>query len=173
MKEQIEQDVWKWITDYIEVNHEFYDNKFAPCPFAKRARLKGQVSVVAWQIGSYKKFIQEQLNDLTQSEQTVKVMVFPPSFRYAYLTRYYIKRLNKKIVADDYYIQCGNAIDTDSKYSGLSGNYSVAIINKLSDVLSGHNALKSTTYYDNWTEHHYYNVVGVRQNVKDEYEQTN
>ena len=166
MKEHIEEDIWKWITEYIEVNHEFYNNKFPPCPFARKARLNGQVGIAVWQQGTYKQFIQQELTTLLDSDQTVRVMVFPPSFRYAWLTRHHIKQLNRKIVYQDCYIQCGNAVDTVSRYKGFSGNYSVAIINKLSDVLKGHEALKSTSYYDNWSKEHYHNVVEVRQQIK-------
>jgi hypothetical protein len=166
MKELIEKDIWDWIENYIEVSHEFYNDKFSPCPFARKARLGGDLSVTAWQTGSYQKFIEEQL----QKTPTVKVMVFPPNFRYAWLTRYYIRNLNKKIVSQDRYIQCGNAVDTESRYPGLKGNYSIVIINKLSDIISGHQALKSTNYYNNWSKKHYHNVVEVRQQIKDKYE---
>ena len=167
MKELIEKDIWTWITDYIEVNHEFYGGKFSPCPFAYKARISGNMEVTAWETGNYKSFIEQQLSN---SNRIIKVMVFPPSFKYAWFTRYQIKNLNKKIVAQDRYIQCGNAVNTISRYNGLPGNYTVVIINNLSEVLAGHTALKATNYYDNWSEKHYFNVVTVRQTIKDKYE---
>jgi hypothetical protein len=57
MKTEIEQDIWNWITNYIEVNHEFYNYKFPPCPYARTARLKGSVDIVAYESGNIKKFI--------------------------------------------------------------------------------------------------------------------
>ena len=170
MKELINNDIWNWISDYIEVNHEFYDNKFSLCPFARKARLKGDVSVTSWKSGSYKQFIK---NQLSLNSTTVKVLVFPPNFRFAWMTRFYIKNLNKELVTNDMYIQCGNAVNTNSRYPGLKGNYSVVIINKLSDVLSAHRSLLSTNYYAKWTPQHYHNVVTVRQQIKDSYEKIN
>lgn len=167
MKEQIEKDIWEWITDYIEVNHEFYGYKFSPCPFAYKARVSGNVEVAVWETGSYRSFITQQL---LNPDRKIKVLVFPPNFKYAWFTRYYIKHLNKKIVAQDQFIQCGNAISTVSRYNGLSGNYTVVIINNLSEVLDAHEALKYTSYYDNWSEKHYFNVVTVRQTIKEKYE---
>jgi hypothetical protein len=107
------------------------------------------------------------------SDKKIKVVVFPPNFKYAWLTRYYVKNLNKKLVAQDRFIQCGNAVNTVSKYKGLSGNYTVVIINNLSELISGHAALKNTNYYDNWSKKHYSNVVTARQNIKDDYEKNN
>jgi len=169
MKELIENDIWKWITDYIEASHEFYDNKFSLCPFARKSRLSGNVAVFAWQTGSYRAFIEQRILETS----TVKVLVFPPSFRYNWFARYYVKNLNKKLVSKDMYAQCGNAVSTDSRYYGLGGNYSIVIINKLSDILSGHQSLIGTDYYKNWTTRHYYNIVTVRQQTKDKYEKIN
>jgi hypothetical protein len=169
MKELIEKDILDWVENYIEVNHEFYNNKFSPCPFARKARLGGNLLITAWESGSYRSFIEDQL----QKTPTVKIMVFPPSFKYAWFTRYYIRNLNKKIVSQDCYIQCGNAVNTESKYPGLKGNYSIVIVNKLSDIIAGHMSLKSTNYYANWTKQHYHNVVEVRQQIKDRYGKIN
>jgi hypothetical protein len=170
MKELIEKDIWDWMTAYLEVNHEFYDYKFSPCPFARKARMSGNVEVIVWEAGSYKSLIAQQL---LNSDKKIKVVVFPPNFKYAWLTRYYVKNLNKKLVAQDRFIQCGNAVNTVSKYKGLSGNYTVVIINNLSELISGHAALKNTNYYDNWSKKHYSNVVTARQNIKDDYEKNN
>ena len=159
MKNLIEKDIWQWITDYIEINHKFYDYKFPPCPYARGARLKGTLDVVAWTEGKYKTFINEQTSDLLQSNKTVRVLVFPPIFRWNWFVRRHIANLNKNLVPQDYYIQYGGAIDTVSKYLGLPGSYVIVIINRLSDVLAGHEALKSTTYYQNWSDTHYHIVV--------------
>jgi len=167
MKELIEKDIWAWMTDYLEVNHEFYDYKFSPCPFAYKARMSGNVEVIVWETGSYKSLINQQL---LNPDKKIKVIVFPPNFKYAWLTRYYVKNLNKKLVAQDRFIQCGNAVDTVSKYKDLGGNYTVVIINNLSELILGHEALKNTSYYDNWSKKHYYNIVTERQNIKEKHE---
>jgi hypothetical protein len=166
---QAEQDIWEWIKEFIEVPHAFYDYKFAPCPYAKAARLNNEVDVVAYTNGSVKKFIQASVDELMESGNfNQRVMVFPPSFKWKLHVHWFIKRLNRKTVPLDYYIQYGAAKNTYSKYPGLKGPYMLVIINKLSNVMAGHRALLGTNYYDNWTESHYYAVVGRRQELINE-----
>ena len=173
MKDLIEQDIWTWIAEYIEVNHEFYDYKFPPCPYARGARLRGALDVQAWTAGSARDFIDEQTHSLVaHAVKTVRVMVFPPSFRWNWLARWHIRNLNKTLVPQGYYIQYGGAVETASRYPGLKGEYVIVIVNRLQDVLEGHAALKSTAYYRNWSAQHYHNVVERRQQVYDRYKDT-
>jgi hypothetical protein len=69
----------------------------------------------------------------------------------------------------DLYAQIGSAIKTKSKYSGLfeTGPYGIVIINRLSDILNGHQSLLKTDYYKSWSKEHYDAVVTRRQEVAD------
>ena len=142
MKNIVEKDIWEWIKNYIEVNHEFYDYKFSPCPYAKSARLKN--------------------NNLT-----TKILAFPNYFKFNICLKFLINNINKKLVKRDYYIQYGNAVGTDSVYDG--GPYFIIIINKLSDVLSAQNSLAKTDYYSFWSSKHYDTVVNRRKNFFEKY----
>jgi hypothetical protein len=175
MKKQIEQDIWKWITDYVEVNHEFYDYKFPPCPYARAARLKGLVEVSAWTQSSKINFIRQAVNNaVSQGKINTLVMVFPPWFRWCFITRWFIKALNKHIIPKDFYIQYGGAVETQSIYPGVGAGqpYVVVILNRVSDVLAGHKSLSRTNYYDKWGPEHYHNVVDRRQQMIDKYRRT-
>jgi hypothetical protein len=166
MKNEIEQDIWEWIKDYIEVNNEFYDYKFPPCPYAKAARLKGLVDVVAYEGGNSYEFIETLTNDLiNEKKYNVRIMVFPAIMRWNYLLHWRIRKLNINIIPQDFYLQYGKANDTNDKTSVLLKNkpYFIVIVNKLSDVLSGHQSLLKTDYYDQWTNKHYDEVVVRRQ----------
>jgi hypothetical protein len=171
-KVNIEQDLWSWVTNYIEVNHKFYDYKFPPCPYAKAARLKDLVNVTAWDTGSAIGFIKEQTDKLiVEQKYNVQILVFPAKFKWYYHIRWSINQLNKKIISKDFYAQYGTAIKTKSQYSGLfeGGPYFIVIINKLSDVLKGHQSLNKTNYYAPWADHHYQDVVVRRQKMYDRY----
>ena len=172
MKTVIENDVWQWITNYIEVNHKFYDYKFPPCPYAKAARIKGLVTVTAYENGNINNFIKSQVDSIiTNKEFNVNVMVFPTRIQWFFHTHYFIHRLNKKIIDQDYYLQYGLAVKTASQYPGiLNGEpYFIVIINKLSDVLDGHKSLLKTQYYTPWAKTHYDNVVGRRNRTYEKY----
>ena len=172
MQEEIKQDLWQWITDYIEVNHKFYDYKFPPCPYAKSARVKGLVDIVAYESGNINDFIQPQVNDLIAGKKyNVRIMAFPARFKWYWQVKNFIVGLNNQIVPNDFYIQYGTALKTQCRYPGWfnSGPYFIVIVNKLSDVIAGHKALLSTDYYKSWAPHHYDAVVSRRQEMYKKY----
>jgi hypothetical protein len=168
MKQQIEQDIWNWLTGYIEVNHKFYDYKFPPCPYAKGARLKGLVDVQAYESGKIKAFISQQSHDLAENNKyNVRMLALPPRASWHFGLEQFLNDLNEQLVPLDYYAQYGTALQTSSRYSGWfnSGPYFIVIINKLSDVLTGHQALATTDYYKPWATDHYNDVVVRRQEM--------
>jgi hypothetical protein len=168
MIDQIRQDIWTWLTDYVEVNHKFYDYKFPPCPYARGARLRGLVDVRVYEQGSAIEFIQAEIADLiAESKYNVRILVLPPRARWDWRISRFVNRLNQRIIADDFYAQYGTANHTISRYPGWFnwGAYSIVIVNRLSDVLDGHRALTSTEYYRPWAKSHYDAVVTRRQHM--------
>ena len=168
MQSDIEQDIWNWVTNYIEVANEFYNYKFPPCPYAKSARLKGLMDIVAYKNGSIKDFINSQVNNIVEHKKfNVRVMIFPAHVRWYFHIHRHVQNLNKEIISKDYYAQYGRALQTASQYPGMFNGkpYFIVIVNKLSDILSGHESLLSTDYYDNWTTRHYEHVVNRREQI--------
>ena len=172
IKEQVENDIRDWIINFIEVNHKFYNYKFPPCPYARAARLKGQLDISVYESGNKLEFINNQIDQLiTLPNLKTRVIVFPPSIKYYFWLPLMIRQINKRIIGSDYYAQYGTAINTQSAYGGLLKNkpYRIVIVNKLSDVLEGHSALLKTDYYQPWAQHHYRTVVTVRQKLYDKF----
>ena len=173
IKDIVEHDIWEWIQNFIEVNHKFYGYKFPPCPYAKTARIKGLVAVHAYTNGNVFKFIKTMSNkNIEQNKHSVMVLVLPPRIKFInWIFSKFINNLNKTLVKNDYYAQYGTALTTTSSYTGLfnSGEYSIVIINKLSEILSGHKSLLKTDYYKPWAKHHYSAVVDRRQKMYDQY----
>lgn len=166
--EIIKQDIYDWVVNYIEANHEFYNYKFPPCPFAKSARLKGMLDIQVWEKDSYYDFVKHYANDMQNNTNfTVRILVFPHTLKYRFWMKKSIANLNTKFVSMDLYAQIGSAIKTTSKYPGLleTGPYGIVIINKLSDILSGHQSLLKTDYYKSWSKEHYDAVVTRRQEI--------
>ena len=169
-KDLIKQDIYDWVVNYIEANHAFYDYKFPPCPFAKAARLKGMLDIQVCEQGSYYNFAEKYVTSMsTDTNFTVRILVYPHSLKYRFWMKKQIAKLNTKIVGMDLYAQIGSAIKTKSKYPGLleTGPYGIVIINRLSDILSGHQSLLKTDYYKSWSDQHYHAVVTRRQGIVD------
>jgi hypothetical protein len=175
LKLQIESDIWDWIKNYLEVDHKFYDYNFPPCPYARGARLKNQVNVVAWESGGMIDFINHQVIGLIEEKKfNVCVMVFPTRAKYFFWLVWAVNRLNKNIISKDFYAQYGTALKTRSKYSDcVTGPYFIVIVNRLSDVLSGFRSLLKTDYYTPWKKHHYTAVVTRRQRLYEKYSKGN
>lgn len=170
MNDEIIDDIWNWVTSYIEVNHKFYDYKFPPCPYARAARLKGLLDVRRYHSGSKKDFIRAEVDKLIVDEKINNlIMVFPCRTRWNYFLKSYIEKLNETLIQHDYYAQYGTAITTKCRYPGLfnNGPYFVVLVNKLSDVMDAHNKLLKTDYYDFWDPQHYEDVVIRRQKASD------
>ncbi len=163
---QIEQDIWTWLTDYIEVEHKFYDYKFPVCPYARAARIKGTVSVKVYQSGSIKEFVKSTVAEtIADPKHNICIIIMPPRARWTLGLRTMIDNLNKEIMGQDYFIQIGNAVNTNSLYPGLfnKGNYFAVFLNQLTPVLEGYKYLLTTDYYSYWSKKHYKDVVVSRQ----------
>lgn len=166
----VEQDIWHWIENFVEKNHEFYDYKFPPCPYARTARLRGTVDVAAWHSGSYSKFINKQaLSLINDPKLSIRVLAFPARLRWYFWLHHWINKLNRQLIPQNYYAQYGLAVNTTSQYPGVFAGkpYFIVIINRLSDVLDAHGALVNTDYYKSWSKSHYHNVVTRRQQAYD------
>jgi hypothetical protein len=126
------------------------------------------MDIQVWQQGSYYRFAEQWALDMqSNSNYTVRILVFPHRMKYHFWMKKQIANLNKKIVAKDLYAQIGSAIKTHSQYPGMleQGPYGIVIINRLSDILNGHQSLLKTDYYKSWSAEHYDAVVTRRQNI--------
>ena len=70
--QQVEQDIWAWISDFVTAKNEFYNYKFAPCPYARQAVVSKTVDVQVWQFGNVREFIKDNAGSRygTASRQT-------------------------------------------------------------------------------------------------------
>ena len=174
LKALIEEDIWTWIKEYVEINHEFYGYKFPPCPYARAARLKGAIDLVAYERGDVKEFIRTHLQSLLDQPDkkiTQRALILPPRTQWKFGLTKFLNNLNIEIIPQNYYMQFGRAIKTQSQYPGFfnSGPYFIILINVLTEVLDGHKALLSTDYYKPWSKEHYDAVVGRRQEMYRKY----
>jgi hypothetical protein len=154
------EDILAWVKEFIEVNHEFYNYKFPPCPYAKSARLAGLLNIVACET-NITDFVYDSIRDIIlDSKYTVTILVLPDRARYYFWIRWWVSYINRILVKADYYAQYGVARVKDREYR-------IIIVNKLSDIISGHESLIKTDYYKNWTAQHYNAVVTRRQKIMD------
>ncbi|MCJ2070907.1 hypothetical protein MKK75_19285 [Methylobacterium sp. J-030] len=171
LHEQIEQEIVQWIKEFIVVPNDFYDGKFAPCPYAQAAMLARAVDVAVWQSGDPRRFIREQASSMRDSAgiQT-RVIVFPPRVQWSLGISDYVDTLNTELISSDTFLNTGIAKTTTSLYPGSAEQpYFIVVVNSLTAVLRGAKSLQKTNYYDKWPASHRKIVVDRRADMAKRY----
>ena len=157
----VEEDIWKWIHEFVTAKNEFYDFKFPPCPYARQAVLQKTVDVRPWTSGDVRKFIRQNSIDMHDCPTlTTRVMAFPPRIRLQWGINDYVEEL----ISTNVFLNPGVAKTTKSRFPGSNSGdpYFIVIANSLGAVLSGAEALAKTDYYKDWPAEHYAHVVERR-----------
>jgi hypothetical protein len=170
--QEIEQDLWAWINEFVTVPNEFYGFKFAPCPYARQAVLNNKVDVQVWQSGDVRAYIRDRAIDMRESPQlTTRVMAFPPKTRFLWGINDYVEELNTELVSSNIFLNTGIAKTSQSRFPGSSTKdpYFIVIANSLAAVLSGAESLAKSDYYKDWPAEHYAHVVERRARFAKKY----
>lgn len=168
----VEDDIWTWIREFVTTPNEFYNFKFAPCPYARQAVLNKTVDVQVWQAGDVRKFIRENAIQMRESPAlTTRVMVFPPKTQFLWGLNDYVEELNVELVSSNVFLNTGVAKSTKSKFPGSASKdpYFIVIANSLAAVLAGAESLAKSDYYKNWPAAHYAHVVERRARLATKY----
>lgn len=168
----IEQDIWAWIEDFVATSNEFYDYKFPPCPYARGAMLASTVDVVVYEKGNLRKFIRDQAIAMRDNPKlTTRVMAFPPRAQFAWGIGEYVETLNTELIKDNLFMNTGVTKTKPSRYANSTDQqpYFIVVANSLDAVLKGAKSLQKTQYYKDWPEPHYKIVVERRENLAKRY----
>lgn len=171
LHEEIEADLWKWIHEFVTVPNEFYNYKFAPCPYAAMAVKGKTVDVMAWQSGDVRQFIREKAFGLREVPNlTTRVMAFPPRTQFAWGISEFVEELNTVLIPDNVFLNTGIAKTTKSRYPDSGDNpYFIVVANSLAAVLDGADSLAKSNYYKDWPKEHYEIVVERRARMAKRY----
>jgi hypothetical protein len=168
----VEEDVWAWLGDFVTVKNAFYHGKFAPCPYARKAVLAGQVDVRVFVKGDVRDFIRQQSTELRDDPQlSTRVIVFPPRVQFQWGISEYVETLNAELIAGGVFLNTGVTKTKSSRYPGSTRNdlYFIVVANRLQPVLDGAEALAKTGYYKDWPREQYELVVERRQRMAKRY----
>jgi hypothetical protein len=164
LQEEIEQDLWKWINEFVTVPNEFYDDKFAPCPYALKAVKSKAVDVAVWESGDVRAFIREKAVGMRDAPHlTTRVMGFPPRTQHAWGISEFVEELNRELIPHNVFLNTGIAKTATSRYPNSQNNpYFIVVANSLAAVLDGAESLAKSNYYKDWPKGHYEIVVERR-----------
>jgi hypothetical protein len=168
----VSQDMWTWLKTFVTVKNEFYNNKFAPCPYALAAILDEQVDVKVYVTGSVRAYIRDMSFQLRDTPKlSTRVIAFPPRIQWEWGISEYVETLNAELIGDGVFLNTGITKTMNSRYPGSASNdpYFIVVANRLDAVLSGSKALQRTAYYKNWPRAQYDLVVERRDRMAKRY----
>ncbi len=168
---RIEADVWLWMREFVATPSEFYDDRFAPCPFAAGAMSAGTVDVVLHTTGPAQDFIRTQAYAVSESDHIgTRVMVFAPRVQATFGLSAFVERLNSELIPLDVFCNTGVTKTMESRHPGSRGRpYFIVVANSLTPVLRGAKALARQGFYDDWPAEHHAIVVDRRARMAERY----
>ena len=169
--DDIEQDIWKWCREFVAAPNEFYNAKFAPCPYAYKALVAETVDVAVWQSGDVRRFIRQKAIEMRDNPKLgTRVMAFPPRTQWAWGISEFVETLNAELIPDNVFLNTGLTKTTKSRYPGSSDDpYFIVVANSLDAVLKGAQFLERTDYYKDWPQEHFDIVVERRARMAKRY----
>ncbi len=178
----ITEDILSWSKDFVELPNKHLGN-LPTCPYAKRARLDGQIRIVEEPKGD--NLLQtivrecEQIKDL--GKKITIVGCGDVSISADELVDY-IHALNHVFVPKDVYMMCHHPDDgeeiepveflEDTEWSP-ENVFMMVLIQPFMELENASEHLSKTGFYDNWTKDYYEGTVKKRQSYRRLYDGRN
>lgn len=151
----------KWMTEFIEVpNPKLGD--WAPCPYARQARVNNNISIKFASIPELTEVIKESIETLTHKE--VVVVCFDHNFIDPVELQEYVIGMNKTLMPINYVILEDHPFSPEY-INGVNMNFGecgLLIIQKLNKLNNASSQLLDKGYYKTWSQEDLDSVVTWR-----------
>jgi hypothetical protein len=159
-KEYCKEKFWQWLETLIEAPAEELKG-WAPCPYAKSARQRGEITI-RWLTPG----IEQDQIDIWSRELVTPVMVymFDPRDMSADYTRELVELLNRKLMPLDR-VLLEDHPDDPEVLNGLGLNFGhcgLILAQSLSKLNSAADQLRKQGYYESWPQENLQRVVTWR-----------
>lgn len=160
-KEQIIEDLTTWMTDFVEKPNPLL-NDWAPCPFARQARMTGKIEIVFSEPRKLKDTIEKNLPVLESKD--VLIVCFEHEGIHYELLKEVVRLQNAKLAKRDYVILEDHPEDPEI-LNGVKMNFGkcgLLLVQKLSKLNTASEQLRQKGYYATWPEENLDAVVNWR-----------
>lgn len=158
---EIVEKLTKWMTEFIEVpNPKLGD--WAPCPYARQARVNNNISIKFASIPELTEVIKESMETLTHKE--VVVVCFDHNFIDPVELQEYVIGMNKTLMPINYVILEDHPFSPEY-INGVNMNFGgcgLLIIQKLDKLNNASSQLLDKGYYKTWSQEDLDSVVTWR-----------
>ena len=169
----IEEDIISWSKDFLELPNKELDGK-PVCPYAKRARVSGQISVVVEQSGE--KLLQtvvNQCNKFTESGKKICIVACTDLTVTANQLKDYAHALNHVYIPQDVYIMPSHPEDQTESASFLhntdwepDNQFLMVLIQPFEELEEASSSLNKIGFYKAWPQDYYESTVNKRKTYR-------
>ena len=142
-------DIMNWITSFVEQPHPLLDG-WPPCPFARQARVNGQLDIRPGQIDPY-----TDLHAVTMDDWEVLIYVYDPVEIDADRFESQIDRVNRGFLIPRDMIALADHPGSPEQVRGVTmnqGTYALALVQSVSKLDSFARQIAPKGYYNSWPE---------------------
>ena len=160
-KELIKTQLHQWIEDFVEKPSSLLNN-WAPCPYARQARLRGNIEIVFSDSFNLVTSVERNLSLLDDKE--VIIVCFDHTDISHECLEDIVKVHNKALMPRDYVIledhpDCSEVVNGVKMNFGKCG---LLLVQRLSKLTTASDQLKEKGYYDQWPKENIDDVVAWR-----------
>jgi hypothetical protein len=160
-EEFIKEQLSEWMVNFIEKPNSLLGN-WAPCPYARQARIANKIEVQFTEVSSMFETINEQLSKLEHKD--VIIICFDHKRISPEFLQEFVVGTNTMLMKNDYVILEDHP-NTPEYVNGVKMNFGhcgLLLLQKLSKLTDASNLLKEKGYYDVWSKHNLNDVVNWR-----------
>jgi hypothetical protein len=162
---QVTQDILHWVENFVEVPHPALGN-WAPCPFARKARLTGTVKIV---IGSDPYFdLRNRCRDGLGTAEVVVYAYDPAEWDYAIFHSSLEQANQDFLLANDLLVLEDHPADPEI-VNGVSmnqGTYALAMLQSLSKLNTAASQMHHKGFYKSWPDQYLETLFNHRQDPR-------
>jgi len=158
----IKQEILHWIKSFVETPHPMWGD-LPPCPYARSARINGELDIQVQDDSSYYDFLDQQIETFYETEFDTRLVVAKNKDDIDIETyRNYIHEKNKHVIEFNLILLTDHP-DVSEYNHGVNvqqGSYVITFIQRTNKLLDASKKLHiNTDYYNGWDENIYKTVV--------------
>jgi hypothetical protein len=169
----IEEDIISWSKDFLELpNKELGDKPV--CPYAKQARISGQVNIVVEESGEkLLETVVNQCNNFKQSGKKICIVACPDLETTADELEDYVHALNHVFVPQDVYLMSSHPGGYEEPVEFLENTdwlpdneFLMVLIQPFEELEKASSNLNKIGFYKTWPQDYYESTVNKRKTYR-------
>jgi hypothetical protein len=161
--EQAQKDILGWISGFVEAPNTQL-NGWSPCPYARRARLNGELEIRPGIIDPY-----TDLQPVTMGNKTVIAYVYDPSQFAVQEFEHQIQSVNMGFLIPRNMIALADHPDRKEEIRGVvmnQGTWAIAFVQPLDELNRFARLIADKGYYEGWSEDYLKELFEFRQDPR-------